>query len=118
MANVVHVLFLHKARQTALVSTKRSPADAKSWIVAGAGTLYMEVRPAGPRLRSSPSSCARDLLALGFGAAGAEAGFAPRLALLWVGPSGLGAAGACAGCEALRETTRAGQSLTLRRHRG
>ena len=45
-------------------------------------TLYMEVRPAGPRLRSSPSSCARDLLALGLGTAGAGAGFCPRLALL------------------------------------
>ena len=70
-------------------------------------TLYMEVRPAGPRLRSSPSSCARDLGGFDFrSTGGAEAGFGPRLALLWMGPSGLGAAGACGGCEeALQEHT-------------
>ena len=66
-------------------------------------TLYMDVRPAGPRLRSSPSSCALDLLGFGLGALGAAgSGLAPGTAFPRTGVSGLGITWLCASADVLQ----------------
>ena len=77
-------------------------------------TLYMDVRPAGPRLRSSPSSCARDLLGFALGALGAAGGgLAPGTALLRPGVSGLGITWLCASADVL-QAPKALSALKLR----
>ena len=79
------------------------PQNREHWQPGLPRTLYMDVRPAGPRLRSSPSSCARDLLGLGLGALGAAGGgLAPGAALPRPGVSGLGITWLCASAEVLQ----------------